>query len=78
MAVKAKLVGVKPKLVPGISLDGWYQLDIDMPQTVESILGLFGLKAGALSVMKNGSLTDIEDIVVDKDELQIMLKSLGG
>ena len=78
MFVKARLIGIEPKQVPCNSHDGWYEFSLDQGSTVEDVLSRFGLKAGSLSVMRNESLADIEDIVEDQDELQILLKSLGG
>ena len=76
--MRVRLVGVEPKKTPCTPDDGWYEFTIDSASTVAAVLNRFGLKAGALSVLRNGSLSDIDDHVSDQDELHIMLKSLGG
>jgi hypothetical protein len=76
--MRVKFIGVEPKVVPAAPRDGWYMISVDPGSTVATVLGRFGLKGGALSVMKNGSLTDIEEVVDDQDDLQILLRSLGG
>lgn len=76
--MRVKLIGVEPKLRPCESKDGWYEFTIDSGSTVTVVLSRFGLKTGAVSVLKNGSLSEVDDVVQDQDELQIILKSLGG
>ncbi len=78
MKVKVRLIGVEPKQKPCQPQAGWYEFGIDPGSTVAGVLNQFGLKSGALSVLINGSLTDIDAKVDDRDELHIMLKSLGG
>lgn len=76
--MRVRLVGIEPKRSPCTPRDGWYDFRIDPGSTVAAILSRFGLKARSLSVLRNGSLSDIDDAVDDQDELLIMLKSLGG
>ena len=76
--MKVRFIGVEPKLEPVNHRDGWYEFSVDPGSTVAAVLSRFGLKTGSLSVMKNGSLTDPDENVDNKDELQILLKSLGG
>ena len=78
MVVKVRLIGIEPKQSPCAQRDGWYEFSIDSGCAVVEVLNKFGLKAGSLSVLRNGSLADIDDIMDDQDELQILLKSLGG
>ena len=76
--MRVRLIGVGPKLRPCESTDGWYNFSVAAGSTVAAVLSRFGLDTGALSVLKNGSLAADDDIVTDQDELQIILKSLGG
>ena len=78
MAVKVKLIGLEPKRLPCDPQDGWYELTVDAGTTVTAVIHRFGLKNGAISVLKNGLLASHDDIVTDQDELQMILKSLGG
>ena len=67
--MRVRFVGLEPKIKPVDPENGWNEFSVHPGSTVADVLNRFGL---------NGSLTDIEEIVVDKDELQILLKSLGG
>ena len=76
--MRIRLIGIEPKRSPCKSCDGWYEISVDPGCTVAEVLNKFDLKSGSLSVLRNGSLADVDDSVEDQDELQILLKSLGG
>jgi len=78
MIINVRLMGIEPKKEPTRSDNGRYTLELEKPQSIRSILALFGLKDSGLLVLKNGSHAYVDDQAADNDELNIFLMHLGG